>query len=759
MVYTHRPGLYADMCACVAAQNLRVLRSDVAHAGHLRCYRFWVVDAATSRKLEHAALTPVSISVRDAVVQPGLWPRWHSEDAAARAAALHADPRGGRASLRARARDRPGLLRDVALALLAREVDVDQLRARRVSGGEFEIEASVLGGDERDQERSLASASRAAADVAARGAAESGGAPRGLLEMARADLSAHAASAGSNPGVDAANARARMDSPAGYGGNVMGRRAGPFGGLQRAESIADLNRFQIGGAAAAGPSTPNPATTPPPFAHGGAPDSPLPLARAGDPHRAVFASGGSGLHRAHSVANFDPAAGAGANAGAGAGTGAGAHGANHGAGDADRRGPETRGKAIAHSASVADFAAMRAAGGAGQLSRLASTNSARSTTTTTTAAAEDAMHVDSPGVSVASATLRATDAVPGKHPSLFREGGFPALPSPRRDRSASDYHLLRELGRGLCGTVYLGRERDTGRIVAFKVMRKTKLVDVGEANHASEERRLHERISDGPFINRLLASFQDPWALFLILEYAPCGDLFQAMNFHGLPTRGDAVTYAVQVATALEHLHGLGYVYRDLKPENILLHPHGSVQLADFGMAKRLDRNQRTYTICGTAQYMSPEVLLHRGCQFEADLWAMGIFVYELVTGDTPFSSISGSRQELYRRLMSHDPEQMAMPPAVDRKTASLVRALLRNAEHERLGAGGRWHELYAHAWFAGVDVRAVQRGDVTPQLSPRRRNVVTDPALQKALERGDVPWRRGAVIEDPATLAVFERF
>ena len=108
---------------------------------------------------------------------------------------------------------------------------------------------------------------------------------------------------------------------------------------------------------------------------------------------------------------------------------------------------------------------------------------------------------------------------------------------------------------------------------------------------------------------------------------------------------------------------------------------------------------------------------------------------------------------------MSHDPEQMAMPPAVDRKTASLVRALLRNAEHERLGAGGRWHELYAHAWFAGVDVRAVQRGDVTPQLSPRRRNVVTDPALQKALERGDVPWRRGAVIEDPATLAVFERF
>ena len=172
--------------------------------------------------------------------------------------------------------------------------------------------------------------------------------------------------------------------------------------------------------------------------------------------------------------------------------------------------------------------------------------------------------------------------------SLFGEGRFPSLPPPRRDASESEYRLLRELGRGLCGTVYLAEEKRSGTIVAFKVMRKQKLVDVGEATHASEERRLHERVSSGPFINRLLASFQDPWALFLVLEYAPCGDLFQAMNFHGLPSRVDATVYATQVALALGHLHALGYVYRDLKPENILLHPHGSAQLADFGMAKRI---------------------------------------------------------------------------------------------------------------------------------------------------------------------------
>jgi p70 ribosomal S6 kinase len=167
----------------------------------------------------------------------------------------------------------------------------------------------------------------------------------------------------------------------------------------------------------------------------------------------------------------------------------------------------------------------------------------------------------------------------------------------------------------------------------------------------------------------------------------------------------------------------------------------------------------RTYTICGTAQYMSPEVLSRRGCRFEADLWALGVFVYELVTGDTPFSSVSGSRQELYRVLMTHDPETMVMPSPIDGDTASLVRCLLRNDERTRLGANGDWAALFRHEWFRGVRVDDVKNGSVVPALSPRKRNVVTDPALRKVLDRGDAPWRRGAIIEDPAVKSLFERF
>ena len=133
--------------------------------------------------------------------------------------------------------------------------------------------------------------------------------------------------------------------------------------------------------------------------------------------------------------------------------------------------------------------------------------------------------------------------------------------------------------------------------------------------------------------------------------------------------------------------------------------------------------------------------------------------MYELTTGDTPFSSNSDSRQELYRRLMSHNPNKMALPNAIDRRTASVVKGLLQNEEPKRLGSGGQMFQLYRHPWFDGVDVAAVQAGMVTPQLSPRKRNIINDPALQKVLSEGDIPWQRGMPIEDPTTLELFASF
>ena len=811
VVYTHRPGLHCDLCACVDAQRLTIVRSDLRRAGHLRVHRFWVVagSSAGGGKLEHAALTPLSLAVRDAVVDPGLWARWHGvENARARAArdaarettasGVAGNGVGGRARTSVPAT--PGALRDVLLKLLATEVDLDELEVRLVRRNTTSVTHSAPRESAFfEAEASLRVDAGADAAAAARAfAAGSGAAPAGLVAIA--DTKPATKPLGGAP----------TTSPE--------RDARPGAShVPRAESAADLCRFQTtSGLTNREPASPAPAPASP------SPLSPAPYAPRLDPRSGMVRSASAEMRSPSSLTHGEGESGAlfrGRLSPAPTST--------------SRR----AGHAIPHASSIADLQAMQAAQGvmspradaAGDSptgSRPASRlglrgpsppffqkgegdvemDEAPAATRPTfderraTPGGDDGYSLDGTSVAVVSregevsghdghgtvSTRARSENAPS---SLFGEGRFPSLPPPRRDASESEYRLLRELGRGLCGTVYLAEEKRSGTIVAFKVMRKQKLVDVGEATHASEERRLHERVSSGPFINRLLASFQDPWALFLVLEYAPCGDLFQAMNFHGLPSRVDATVYATQVALALGHLHALGYVYRDLKPENILLHPHGSAQLADFGMAKRIafgggdargavsscaslfakkggvlasggvDAEARTYTICGTAQYMSPEVLLHRGCRFEADLWALGVFVYELVTGDTPFSVASGSRQELYRRLMSHDPDAMAMPSAVDSSTASLVRALLKNDERARLGAGGNWDRLFAHEWFGGLNVDGVRRGSIVPALSPRRRNVVTDPALRKVLDRGDKPWRRGAIIEDAKTRALFDRF
>ena len=323
-----------------------------------------------------------------------------------------------------------------------------------------------------------------------------------------------------------------------------------------------------------------------------------------------------------------------------------------------------------------------------------------------------------------------------------------------------DFVILRELGRGLCGTVYLAKYRATEQLVAFKVMRKQKLIDVGEIRHAVREREIHAHINQGPFIDKLLHAYQDRWALYLVLEYAPCGDLFQAMNYHGLPSLHDAKLYTTQCALAIEYIHQCGYVYRDLKPENILLDTNGSVRLADFGMAKRLEKvDERAYTICGTAQYMSPEVLTHRGCRFEADLWAIGILIYELCSGGTPFGAEKGTRQELYRKLMNHRNSTMTFPTWFDQDTCSIVKSLLHEDELSRLGANGTFTDIYAHPWFAPMSQVEVLKGLQMPRLQPRRRNIVYDMKLRESIALGDIPWECGSLVTDLEHLTLYQSF
>ena len=188
----------------------------------------------------------------------------------------------------------------------------------------------------------------------------------------------------------------------------------------------------------------------------------------------------------------------------------------------------------------------------------------------------------------------------------------------------------------------------------------------------------------------------------------------------------------------------------------MLLGANGCVRLADFGMAKKLETaDDRAYTICGTAQYMSPEVLTHRGCRFEADFWALGVLIYELCTGTTPFGGDKDSRQELYRRLLHHRNDTMTFPTWFNAETCSIVKSFLHEDESKRLDA----NQSFDHPWFASVSSMDVLSGAQAPVLQPRRRNIVYYMKLRESIAQGDVPWERGTIVSDPAQLALFESF
>eukprot|EP00854_Cymbomonas_tetramitiformis_P014070 gene14070-16635_t len=140
-----------------------------------------------------------------------------------------------------------------------------------------------------------------------------------------------------------------------------------------------------------------------------------------------------------------------------------------------------------------------------------------------------------------------------------------------------------------------------------------------------------------PFLLSCLGHFSDDEHLYLVLDFMRGGDLFQMLTRVSKLTSPVARFYAAQILLALEYIHKQGCIYRDLKPENILISETGNIKLADFGFCKEVEEGGRKYTVCGTTDYMAPEVLLCQGHDRAADLWAFGIMIFELLAGVPPF--------------------------------------------------------------------------------------------------------------------------
>lgn len=275
------------------------------------------------------------------------------------------------------------------------------------------------------------------------------------------------------------------------------------------------------------------------------------------------------------------------------------------------------------------------------------------------------------------------------------------------------FDLLRVIGRGSFGKVYVVRKKDTNRIYAMKVLRKSRIISRSEVTHTMAEKTVLAKIRN-PFIVPLKFAFQSPDKLYLVLAFINGGELFHHLQLEGRFDENRSRFYTAELLSALECLHDFNVVYRDLKPENILIDYNGHIALCDFGLCKlNMKENERTNTFCGTPEYLAPELLLGQGYTKTVDWWTLGVLLYEMMTGLPPF--YDENTNEMYRKILQ---DELRFPDDMSEDARSLLRGLLTRDPNERLGNNGS-EEIKNHAFFSSIDWRKLNQKKLQPPYKP----------------------------------------
>jgi serine/threonine protein kinase len=217
--------------------------------------------------------------------------------------------------------------------------------------------------------------------------------------------------------------------------------------------------------------------------------------------------------------------------------------------------------------------------------------------------------------------------------------------------------------------------------------------------------------------------------LYFVLDYAAGGELFFHLSRMKKFPESMAKFYAAEIAMALDALHAHDVVYRDLKPENILLDEEGHIKLADFGLAKEgvHEPAEGAHSLCGTPEYLSPEVLDRQGHGTSVDWWNLGMVTYEMLTGLPPWYTTD--REKLFERLRS---APLKFPFYVSRPAAMLISGLLNRDPNERLGSNGG-AEVKSHVFFSSIDFDALYNKEIPPPFNPcKNQDIISSENFEK---------------------------
>ncbi|CAE8618224.1 unnamed protein product [Polarella glacialis] len=268
-------------------------------------------------------------------------------------------------------------------------------------------------------------------------------------------------------------------------------------------------------------------------------------------------------------------------------------------------------------------------------------------------------------------------------------------PMDLRDQTlaSTDFTQGKTLGTGAFGRVRFVTHKASGKYYALKTLKKAAIIKMKQVDHIVSEKAILEKLNH-PFIVNMYGSFHDARYIFMILEYIVGGEFFTHLRKAGRFENEQSCFYGAQIAAIFEYCHSLNIVYRDLKPENILINADGYVKLTDFGFAKFIEH--RTYTLCGTPEYIAPEVLLNKGHGKPVDWWTLGILIYEMIVGYPPF--VDEDPMGIYQKILAG---KIAFPKLFHKEAKGLVKKLLQADLGKRFGnLKNGADDIKEHKWF-----------------------------------------------------------
>ena len=278
----------------------------------------------------------------------------------------------------------------------------------------------------------------------------------------------------------------------------------------------------------------------------------------------------------------------------------------------------------------------------------------------------------------------------------------------------TSFRTISVIGKGSYAKVLLVRKNDTGNLYAMKILKKKMVEQKKQEAHVENERNILVGVNQRPFLIDLYYAFQTKDKLHFVLEYCPGGELFHLLSKKSRLSEDHTRFYAAQMLVALEHLHNQDIVYRDLKPENVLLDAQGYIKITDFGLSRRQIKMNEAKSICGTPEYLAPEIIQKKGYGKAVDWWTLGSIIFEMLTGVPPF--YDSDRHSLFYKILNEPPKY---PKDILPVTCDLLKGLLQKNPDYRLGIHSA-SQIKEHPWFNGINWEDLKKKLYQPPFTPK---------------------------------------